>query len=186
MAKTIPEAEITFHKLLQVLADQCGYHLTEVTIALYDEALAPLGYEKANHALKEIFNSRRGGDRFPSVADIKDKLGINVSRKALAIEATNLIFWAFANWKLKFCAREDFEQQFKEKIGPLPWEVVYCMGGYEEIYDEFMSGRDPAALRAQIRETAMAVLELHKADDCYQVEGKTPHQLGGKNGESDK
>lgn len=180
--------ELRFHKMLQVLADQCHFQLSETMVEVYDKCLAPYGYPRVCEALYEVFKTRKGGDRFPSVADILEQMGETVSDRAVAVECANLIFWTFTHWRMDFTGREDFETMFRTKIGELPWTVVQRMGGYRALYREWNECADIATMRAQVRDAAMSAIELTRAGKMEQplgVEGRsTPKQIGGKNGKT--
>lgn len=172
--------EKRFHQMLQVLASACDHRLDEITIALYDRALSPYGYDLVNRGLREIFESRRGGDRFPSVADIKEKMGVEIPARALAVDCANVIFWAFTHWRMDFCARDTFESDFRSKIGDLPWEVLARMGGYRAMYSEWNESADPAILRAQIRDAAQAFIDIERAGRAQnQLMGSKPKEISG-------
>lgn len=173
-------AEIQFHKLLHVLASQSNYQLNEMTIALYDEALSEFGYENVLAGLKKIFLNRKGGDRFPSVADIRNAMGVDISPRTFAVDCANLIFWAFSTYRLNYCEREDFAEQFQAKVGQMPWNVIERMGGYRSLYNEWNEGSDRAVLRAQVRDAAMATFELGENLAQFALEISRKKQLGGK------
>lgn len=175
--------EVDFHKMLQILATHCHFQLNEMTISLYDRALSIYGYEEVTNALMEIFNTRRGGDRFPSVAEIKEKMGLEVSGRSLAVDCANLIFSVFNKWRDNYTSRPEFEDHFRKTIGDLPWEVLQRMGGYRVLYKEWNECSDLAILRAQVRDAAQAVIELTKANklnEPLRVESRSPKQIGGK------
>jgi hypothetical protein len=178
--------EADFHKYLNVLAEQCNYTLSTATIALYDKTLSPYGYPRVNAAMVAIFKTRRGGDRFPSVADIMEKMGITVSYRSLAVDCANLIFATFNKWRLNFNDRPDFEDQFRKLVGDLPWEVVERMGGYRALYREWNECGDVGVMRAQVRDAAQAVLELTRASDNNDpaIEARDTKQIGGGRGTS--
>ena len=167
--------EIEFHKMMNVLADQCGQPLDGL-IEMYDEELSPHGYERIALALKQIFRERRGGDRFPSVGDILEKINASASHKSIAINCVNRIFWTFYNWKLGYCGMENFESEFREKIGDLEWEVVSSMGGYRNVYKEWNEGNH-GFLRSHMRETAIAILDLKSKSRIVSSENQ---KIGGK------
>ena len=171
--------EMEFHKMLQALAVACGHQLDEFSMEVYDRILSPFGYDQVNAALWEIFGSRRGGDRFPSIGDIKVMMGVDYSPRSLAVDAANSIFWSFNKWKKTYCDRENFEQLYREKIGDLPWEVCSRMGGYQALYKEWCEAGDLSTLRAQVRDAALAYLDLNKLDQSALIESATK-QLGGK------
>lgn len=178
--------EQKFHQLLNVLAEQCHYQLSVATVAMYDQSLSKYGYPSVNSALMHIFKTRRGNDRFPSVAEILEAMGIEVSDRALAVGCANDIFWSFVHWRDQFTNREDFEDHYRSKIGHLPWEVVTRMGGYRALFREWQDTKDPSMLRAQVRDAAMSVLELTRADQNQQtlsVTGSNHKQVAGNNGQ---
>ena len=177
--------EKQFHSLLNILAEQCNYQLSVPTIAMYDQALSKFGYAKANTALEVIFNTRRGGDRFPSVADILEKMGVIVSDRALAVDCANTIITAFRAWRMDYYDREDFQQQYIGKVGLLQWTVLERMGGYRHGYKEWSDAADMGVFRAQLRESALAVIELTRAghiDHDGLLEATQRKQIEGKDG----
>lgn len=183
MAANSPDRhETLFHQMIHVLAEHCNFQLNEVTVALYDDALAPFGYQRVVEAMKEIFNTRRGGDRFPSISEIREKMGVEVSPRALAVECSNRLFWVFNHWRDRFTELEDFEQKFRAMVGDLEWETVSRMGGYRAMYKEWSECSNLEVLRAQVRESALAILEIQKFD-ALQIQGSARQQIKGvKNG----
>lgn len=178
----IDKNEAKFHQMLQALADSCGSQLNEFTIGLYDKALSPYGYELVNRGLWEIFTNRRGGDRFPSIGDIKEKMGVEISSRALAVDCANLIFWTFNHWKMDYTSNPNFDEFYRENIGELPWEVVNRMGGYRAVYREWNEASDLAILRAQVRDAAQSVLDIQRATKAQnpEISGSKNAQIEGK------
>lgn len=176
--------EVKFHKMMQVLADQCHFPLSETMIEVYDKCLAPYGYGRVCEALYAVFKTRKGGDRFPSVADILEQMGERVSDRSIAIECANLIFWSFTHWRTQYVDRADFAELFQSKIGEIPWLVVERMGGYLALYREWNESGDVATMRAQVRDAAIAVIELTRSGKMGQplsVDCSAPQSLiGGK------
>lgn len=166
----VDKDELEFHRLINILADQCEYKLTEQTLEIYDQCLKPHGYIATNEAIKQIFKTRRGRDKFPSVGDILDTMGLTVSPRALAVDAANTIFWSFVHWKMDFCHREDFAEIYQERIGVLPWITIDRMGGYRSLYKEWNESKDHSIFRAHLRDAALSLIE---------IESKTNQQLIG-------
>ncbi len=175
----IDKSEVEFHKMIQALAGACSHNLDGFTVELYDRALSPYGYDRANSAMWEIFTTRRGGDRFPSVGDILEKMGINISPRAIAVDCANLIFFAFNKWKNGYTSRENFEDLFREHIGDLPWEVISRMGGYRALYKEWDEATDKTVLRAQVRDAALSLGEINRYEknEFNQIAGDTRKEI---------
>ncbi len=175
--------EKKFHSMLVALAEQCGFALSTMNVEIYDRTLGPYGYQRVNAALWEIIKARRGGDRFPSVADVLAEMGEIISTKSLAVETANLIFWSFNNWRDKFDDREDFEALYRDRIGGLAFETVSRMGGYKAVYREWKEAGDLSTLRAQVRDSAAACVELARAGGAtIQISAaeRSVLKLGGK------
>lgn len=151
--------EIEFQKMLNIIAELCNYQLTESVIEIYDKAISPFGYEKAVQALKDIAGNLRGGDKFPSVNDIRDRASDEISPKSRAIVASNMIIATFYGWKLDFIFLEDFQTKYKQMVGELEWETVSLMGGYRHLFKEFNEAKELSFLRSQIRDAAFSVIE---------------------------
>ena len=176
--------ELRFHKLMNVMADQCNFPLNEFTIEIYDKCLAEYGYARVCVAMMDIFKTRRGSDRFPSVADILEKMGVVVSDRSMAVDCANMIMATFNKWRMDYTGREDFERLFRELVGDLPWTVVERMGGYRALYREWNECKDLSSFRAQIRDAAQSAIELIRAgriDDQPLLAESNVKQIEGKN-----
>lgn len=124
-------------------------------------------YVNACHPLaKLIFNCETIHSKW--MANVSGR-PVMISPRARAIDAAVSILWAFENWKTQYCARPDFESQFTEKVGELPWRIVTRMGGYHALYSEWNKSRDLAIMRAQIRDMGLSIIEADSKESYGQA-----------------
>lgn len=151
-----------FYTVFAALANMCGANLTKDMVAMYEESLSDLGFEKISTALTKIMNTRRAQDRFPSIRDIRDlcepdKVSIDVA----AQEALNLAISAVARFGY-------YDPEGAEKyLGPEVWAALPGRNGWKEFCvagDERMGGLPIAVARSQLRDRIKAKLSIANPD----------------------
>ena len=140
-----------FCSLLATLAELCGRQLNTDLLAIYDQALAPLGYDRLVSALNWIIENRSERDPFPAIRTIRERIEPMPDRDSEAVEASNRIVQALGkfggvNADLNAPAAKAF-------IGELGWYVVQREGGWATLCERV---RDPELphYKAQWRELA--------------------------------
>lgn len=156
--------EQLFFKFLSKLAYMCNYELDEFTISLYDQALSPFGYESCAGAVMEIIMTRKSRDLFPSIMELKEKIDPRVNKRSDAIAVANRIIDTFGKWKLRYNKDpEQFKAWFIDLVGLKEWNTVQRMGGYKRLYEEWAMTDNLTAFRAQLRDSALSVLDHNEA-----------------------
>lgn len=140
---------------LRALAKLCREELPEVVIQLYDGVFAQLGYGIGCVAVEEAIRTRRGNDRFPSIADLKAHVVKEPQEIDLANEAVGRIFDAVRlhGWNAPAKA--------EEYMGDIAWRAVLQFGGWMSICE--LPTRQTTAARAQLRDSCFATIRLAKA-----------------------
>lgn len=134
-----------------MLADLCGKELSRDLVALYDQLLKDLGYDKLCQALENIIATRGDRDPFPSPATIRGRLQPTADDDGLAIDAATRIAGAIS--KFGYCNPADAQ----EFIGELGWAVVEREGGWAKICERVTTNQIPS-LKAQWRDLAKSLM----------------------------
>ena len=137
-------------KRLFVLAEVCGAKLNEYQLAMYDAELSKLGYDVACAAVDKIFVTRKGTDKFPSIADIKAVAQPKLDPKHEANEAAARIVQAVS--KFGYTSGTDA----KEFIGELGWIVVQRHGGWASVC-LMLNHENTSLYKAQFRDLALSL-----------------------------
>jgi hypothetical protein len=118
---------------------------------MYEKLLVSLGWKPLCAALEDIMATRRGSDRFPSVADIRGKIIPAVNVDAEAIEAANRI--------LEAIRIHGYNQPAKaqEFMGEIAWLIVERQGGWLTLCEDLQVDQVPT-VRAQWRELAKSLI----------------------------
>lgn len=148
-----------FCERLAALAKLTGFEeqLSPTIIGLYDKTLSKaLGYELAIKAIDRIIVTRRGKDRFPSVADIIDVAKPKVDDTHKAVEAANRVIQAIADFGYPNA------KAARAFIGEVGWYIVEKSGGWLKLC-ESMKESQLGTYRAQFRELALSAIVQHRA-----------------------
>lgn len=144
-----------FLNRLRALAKLCREELPEVVIQLYDSAFASMGYDKGCAAVEQAILTRRGNDRFPSIADLRAHVVKEPQDIDLANEAVGRIFEAVDKFGWNSSAKAE------AYMGDVAWRAVRQFGGWMSICE--LPTRQTTAARAQLRDSCLATIRLAKA-----------------------
>ena len=164
------ESELQYVKMMTLLAGACNIELKRQDFELHDRMLSKYGYPALISALENIVVSRKPGDRFPSIAEIKQIVDPKPQDHIEAIDIANQIIAFMKNAG----ARGDWYQGQKydgakqaviSTLGELAWTVMARRGGYGVLYAEFkdLQNSQLTFFRTQLRDSVMAVIEKSKA-----------------------
>lgn len=149
--------EMRFLEVLRALASMTKTELTPYMIARYDAELKTFGYDKVVQALDQFFDDIGTHGKFPSINQIKAKLGaVTFSDEEVARDAISRIRYAIGrfghnNWDLA-----------KDHIGTLGEHIVQTMGGWETVCS-FSSYDDLDFALVQAREYAKVAIKKGNA-----------------------
>jgi len=157
-----------FLQRIAALGTMCGFPLDPKSgvLHLYELELAPLGYERAAKAIEEIVRTRKGTDRFPSIADIRNLIVPEPGPEVEAIEAANRIVEALS--RFGGCNADVNEPRAREFVGELGWLVVQRHGGWVNLVESGIAADQIPTLKAQWRELAKALWARAKAGRIHQ------------------
>jgi hypothetical protein len=128
-----------------------NFTLDETVVAIYDRALAPLGYKNVAEALDEIISERNSRDPFPSIKEIKAKILPELDLEAEAALIASTIVGAvskFGPYRLK---------EARHILGEVAWAIVETEGGWENICLS-LTNDNLGILKAQWRNLAKTFL----------------------------
>ncbi len=166
-----------------------GFILSKEIIAIYDQELSSLGYDRASFAIEAIIKNRRSRDPFPSIADIRDVIEPKIDPRLQAADVASRIMSAvpkFGSGRYQSGdGLKELHAKVKEHIGELGWEVVKVMGGWFRVCEQ-LEDTDTGTFRAQVRELAESTYRRAEAGLLNQLpalpapRGKDsePKQLG--------
>lgn len=142
--------EKEFITMLEALADMTGMKATPFIMGFYADNLRAFRWERVNKALLGFMEDAR---KFPTVAEVKEKLGIlpvkPVTAEDNAREAVSRIWEAMrtCGWN-----RPKEAQAF---IGELGWKVVERYGGWSAVTD--LEEDQRMGITAQMRDLAISL-----------------------------
>lgn len=152
-----------FIAALYALSKRCDYEMTDWEIQIYEEELAPLGWDKVLVVMRELFVGVKAGHKWsmPSVLDIKEKMGAApVSIDLQAAEAASRAFGALTRFgdiriasKVKEC---------REYVGDIAWEAVRQLFGNWGEFCKQVTYDNRGTMEAQLRQTAAVIAEKAK------------------------
>lgn len=145
--------EVEFHGLLSVFASNSRVQLSQTMLRVYDLAVQPFGYERACRALEQLLMETKNW-QMPPPKSIIEKIENKPSKLAEANEVAGRIMQSIS--KFGYNRGNDA----KEFIGPLGWIVVERFGGWYNLCVDMGVGLDPSSSRAQMRDSALSLLEL--------------------------
>ena len=163
-----------FFAKLTGLAQLCGFCLTRETVALYEQHLSPLGFERVCWALDQSIAARRSRDPLPSIRDLREIVEPGLDPESLALEAAARIAGAVAR-----IGPYDF-QHAREFIGPIGWQVVQIEGGWQTVC-ETLTFDNLGMMKAQWRNLARVQAERKQYDYAHAIaeaEAEPSSQLG--------
>lgn len=154
-----------FVKTLTVIADLCGYTLTEEIVALYVHHLQESDLNLAAAALQRMSRSLKPGKGFPSCDDILAEMGVSASTdEDKARDAAALVIGAVR----KFGSVYD-TTRVKEYVGTLGWAIVERQGGWYSVC-ESLTNANIGMMQAQFRDLGKALCALNKSGELRHVE----------------
>ncbi len=160
-----------FHSLLAIIATNAKVQLNQATLTFYDNAIKPIGYEKAHKALLILMGEIKGW-QMPTVKQITDKMEMKTPSLETANSIVGLIFEAVP----KFGYMRSTEA--KEYIGPIGTVVVQQFGGWSELCCELGVTLDKSSTRAQMRDLALSLLNKEISYNEMQLDHQEKPKLG--------
>lgn len=144
--------QFEFLKLLGAIATLAKIDLTPQVIALYDNALAPLGYDNVIRVLQKLACKTSPRTGIPTIDDIRAELG---SRESSIDEKARQVAALIAN---KIAAVGGYNTaRAKDELGDVAWQVVERYGSWQAVCA--MADLDNLnTLMAQWRELAKSIL----------------------------
>lgn len=144
--------QFEFLNLLAALATMARVELTSGVIALYDNAIKPLGYENAIRVLQKLASKTSPRTGLPTIDEIRAELG---AREPTIDEKARQVAALVAK---KIASVGGYNTQRAElELGAVAWEVVERYGGWQAICS--MTDQDNLdTLMAQWRELAKSIL----------------------------
>jgi hypothetical protein len=149
--------EQRFYTVLNALADLVpNFTLSKEQVILYANGLRDLGWKAAGDALEKIMRERKGGEWFPSIRDVREKIVpvIDDADDARAAAARIIAAVAKYGWPNPVGA--------KAFIGELGWMVVEQQGGWAVVCQE-MNEHTRGTMQAQMRDLALSLQRRARA-----------------------
>ena len=173
-----------FLSRLAVLAQLCpGFLLSKEVVAIYDQELSTLGYDRASFALESIIKTRRSRDSFPSIAEIREVIEPKVEPRCQAVDVAARILGAVRKhglyWTSGFTSSGQryfrgaetrllptWRAAAESEFGELGLMIVSRMGGWTATC-EFSENSDPTVFQAQLRDLSISIQNQAKAGTLH-------------------
>lgn len=154
-----------YAKLTGLAAMVPNFRLIDETIELYDQHLAPLGYDRVCKALDRIVVERNSRDPFPSIKDIRLVIDPELDPDQEAIVIASRIAGAVSRIGPY---QADLAKQL---IGEIGWKIVQSEGGWENVC-QTLTYENQGTLKAQWRNLARTFLSRMEYGSELAVEDK--------------
>lgn len=161
-----------FYAKLTALAALCpGFVLSPEIIAIYDQALAALGYPQASRALEHVILTRNSRDPFPSVKEIRAVVIPEEDPEDGAAVIASQIYGCIGSIG-PYAA-----SSARRVLGDVAWRVVQMEGGWETLC-EAVNYDNATTHKAQWRKLAAALLRREEGARVMEaIESGNPHPL---------
>lgn len=144
--------KLFYAKLTGLAAMVPNFTLIVETIELYDQHLAPLGYDRVCLALDRIIVERNSRDPFPSIKEIKMVIDPELHPDQEAMIIASRIAGAVARIG-------PYQSDLaKHMIGPIGWRIIQSEGGWENIC-QTLTYDNQSTLKAQWRNLAKTFID---------------------------
>lgn len=157
---------------LTALASVCpNFTLSRELIAVYDQALSALGYERAARAVEHAILTRSSRDPFPSVKDLRAVIEPEASPEDGAAMIVAAIFGAISRLGPYNATAA------RASLGETAWRVVQSEGGWETLC-ESVTYDNATTHKAQWRRLAEAFLRKGESQAVREaIDNGGPHPL---------